>query len=46
MGMFSSEALDWLNKVEAIQQWRKENPNLTGVQLAAKLEGSKALQAI
>jgi hypothetical protein len=43
MGKFSSEeALDWLNKVDTIQQWRKEDPNLTGVQLAGKLEGSKA----
>ena len=42
MAKFSADSLDWLKKLESAIQMRKENPKLTGVQLAAKLKGSTA----
>ncbi|HXL73487.1 MAG TPA: hypothetical protein VN963_07685 [bacterium] len=42
MAKFSGEALDWLNKLETTKQLRKENPKLSGLQLADKLGCSTA----
>ncbi|HXL72574.1 MAG TPA: hypothetical protein VN963_03015, partial [bacterium] len=42
MAKFSGEELDWLNKLGKTNQLRKVDPNLKGVQLADKLEGSAA----